>query len=272
MTHEIVVADPAKNITVFVLAPVPPDERAQAARDILDDPSLEAEQVGFVIPPSRNAPLWRGAPLWRLEMMGGEFCGNAARSFGLYVARRTGLSGEVCLEVEVSGMNRPVSIRVDVERGLAEASMPPALAQGTLAYGGAGLPVYVFEGITHVIAPDIRPSEPVFYEIRALLERSAKDGAPCDALGVMFWDSAARVMTPAVYVYATDSLVFESSCGSGSAALGLYLTRDMDSGEKLLTLQQPGGIIDVRVEKRTGEAAIVSIGGPVTLFYPDAAP
>ncbi|MDR2435213.1 MAG: hypothetical protein LBD47_11710 [Treponema sp.] len=266
MAYELVIADPAKNITVFVLTPVPPDERAQAARDILADSSLGAEQVGFVVPPSR------GVTLWRLEMMGGEFCGNAARSFGLYVARRTGLSGEVCLEVEVSGMNRPVSVRVDVERGLAEASMPPALAQGTIACEGAGLPVYVFEGITHVIAQDIQASEPAFQSIRALFERSAGDGARCDALGVMFWDSAARVMTPAVYVYATDSLVFESSCGSGSAALGLYLTRDMDSGEKLLTLQQPGGIIEVRVEKRPGAAAAVAIGGPVTLFYPDAAP
>ena len=259
MAYDIMIADPAKNITVFVLTPVPRDERAQAAGDLLADPSLKAEQVGFVVPPSRNA-------LWRLEMMGGEFCGNAARSFGLYVARRTGLSGEVCLELEVSGMNSPVSVRVDTERGLAEASMPPLAAWGTLACGGADLPVCVFEGITHVIAPDIQASEPVFYRIRTLLERSAKDGAQCDALGVMFWDSAARFMTPAVYVYATDSLVFESSCGSGSAALGLCLTRGMNSGEKILTLRQPGGIIEVRVEKRPGEAAAVSIGGPVTLI------
>ena len=156
MAYDVVIADPAKNITVFVLTPVPPDERAQAAGVLLSDPSLKAEQVGFVIPPSRNAPLWR------LEMMGGEFCGNAARSFGLYVARRTGLSGEVLLEVEISGADSPVKVRVDTERGLAEASMPPVLARETLAYGGADLPVYVFEGIAHVIAPDIRPSEPAF--------------------------------------------------------------------------------------------------------------
>jgi diaminopimelate epimerase len=265
MGYELVIADPAKNITLFVLTPVPPDERAQAAKALLSDPSLKAEQVGFVVPPSVSAPLWRGAPLWRLEMMGGEFCGNAARSFGLYVARRTGLSGKVCLEVEISGMNRPVSVRADVERGWAEASMPPALAQETLAYGGGLLPVYVFEGIAHVIAPDIQASEPAFYEIKALLEALSKPSARCDALGVMFWDSATGLMTPAVYVRATDTLVFESSCGSGSAALGLYLTRNMNSGGELLTLKQPGGIIEVRVEKRPGEAAAVSIGGPVTL-------
>jgi diaminopimelate epimerase len=266
MEYSLVIADPAKNITVFVLDPVPPDQRAQLAKAILADPSLKAEQVGFVIPPSPTAPLWR------LEMMGGEFCGNAARSFGLYVARRTGLTGKASLEIGISGMESPVRVRLDVERGLAEASMPPALAQETLVYGDAVLPVYLFEGIAHVIASDIPPSEPAFYAIKARLEAEAKKAAKSDALGVMFWDSAARLMTPAVYVRATGSLVFESSCGSGSAAMGLYLTQDKAEGEELLELQQPGGVIEVRVEKRPGKATAVSIGGAVTLSYPDGAP
>jgi hypothetical protein len=42
----------------------------------------------------------------------------------------------------------------------------------------------------------------------------------------------------------------------------------MDRGEELLELKQPGGIIDVRVEKRPGETAALSIGGPVTLSPP----
>jgi diaminopimelate epimerase len=268
MDYDLVIADPAKNITVFVLTSVAPDDRPRAARALLGDPSLKAEQVGFVIPPSRTAPLWRGAPLWRLEMMGGEFCGNAARSFGLYVARQTGLSGKASLEVEVSGMDRPVSVRVDVERGLAEASMPPALGHRTLEYGDAALPVYVFEGITHIIAAGIEPSESAFYAIKGLFEGDPHNNAHSDALGVMFWDSAGQLMTPAVYVHATDTLVFESSCGSGSAALGLHLTRTMGSGETTLALRQPGGIIEVRVAKRTGQEAAVSIGGPVTLAFP----
>jgi diaminopimelate epimerase len=300
MGYDIVIADPANNITVFVLTPVPPAERAEAARALLSDPSLKAEQVGFVVPPPQDvgsgsrpdaplrpdvplrpgAPLWRGATLWRLDMMGGEFCGNAARSFGLYVARQAGLSGKVCLEVEISGT--PVMVRADLERGLAEASMPPVIAQGTLAWGGADLPVYLFEGIAHVIAPDVAPSASAFYAIKALLETALPGaassrgmsfpgtGAEIDALGVMFWD--ARVMTPAVYVRGTDTLVFESSCGSGSAALGLHLTRGMEEGEELLAVKQSGGVIEVRVEKRPGEAAALSIGGPVALSRPERWP
>jgi diaminopimelate epimerase len=150
--------------------------------------------------------------------------------------------------------------------------MPPALAERTLVYRGAALPVYVFEGIVHAIAPDIPASEAAFYEIRAILDRRFKGSALFDAVGVMFYDRAAQVMTPAVYVRATDTLVFESSCGSGSAALGLYLAWNLSRGEMTLALRQPGGIIEVRVEKQPGVTAAVSIGGPVTLSGPEFRP
>ncbi|GHT84700.1 diaminopimelate epimerase [Spirochaetia bacterium] len=275
MTYEIVVADPAKNITVLVLSPVSaPVERAAIAKALLADPGLGAEQVGFVISPPyeqpsglrRVAPLWRAAPLWRLEMMGGEFCGNAARSFGLYIARRQGLRGQVRVDIEISGMKGSVPVQVDVEAGLAEAVMPLPIARETLSYTGADLPVYVFEGITQVIAPDIRPSESVFYAIKELLNAKQDADHPIDALGVMFWDTAAGIMTPAVYVQATDSLVFESSCGSGSAAMGIWAARNLPDGEERLSLSQPGGVIAVRIQKRGGNVTGVSIGGPVKLY------
>ena len=73
MELEIVRADPAGNITVFVLSPVEDrDERAAAVSALMADPALKAEQVGFVLQPLNVADPWR------LEMMGGEFCGNAA--------------------------------------------------------------------------------------------------------------------------------------------------------------------------------------------------
>jgi diaminopimelate epimerase len=81
----------------------------------------------------------------------------------------------------------------------------------------------------------------------------------------MFYDSERRFMRPAVYVAATDSLVFESSCGSGTAALGVYLSAGMGDGEGRWDIAQPGGCITARVEKRAGSVRALSIGGPVTL-------
>ena len=38
-------------------------------------------------------------------------------------------------------------------------------------------------------------------------------------------------MTPVVYVESTTSMVWESSCGSGSMGAAVYLSKDADTGE-----------------------------------------
>jgi diaminopimelate epimerase len=272
MNYEIVLADPAKNITVFVLNPVA--DQAAAARELLADPGLKAEQVGFVSPPAGEGGIWR------LRMMGGEFCGNAARSFGLFVAREQGLVGEQTVFIGVSGTAENLPVRVHVEEGRAAVEVPSPLALDTLDFEGRSLPVYVFDGITHVIAPDISPGTEVFSRIRDRIEgkfgrsvagqsltsgQSEAAGQPMAALGVLFYDTAAAFMRPGVYVYGTGSLVFESSCGSGSAALALWKTGDLGDGETVWEVKQPGGLIEVRVRRRGGAVCGLSIGGKVTL-------
>jgi diaminopimelate epimerase len=265
MEHEIVVADPAGNITVFVLDPVEkPEDRLALSKAILADPLLRAEQAGFVIPP-------QGDRYWRLEMMGGEFCGNAARSFGLFAAREEGLKGKAAIPVSVSGAEGPVTVNVDVEGGWAEAEIPRPLALDSLEYSGALLPVVVFDGITHLIAPDIRPSEGAFKEImRALEEKHAAGLFPAGeqslaAAGVLFYNIGSRFMTPVVRVRATNTLVFESSCGSGSAALGIWESRKLRDGESRISVAQPGGVIEVKVKKAKGRVEAAGIGGMVGL-------
>ena len=261
---EIVVADPAKNITIFVLdGGGDREKRAETARALLAESRFKAEQVGFVLPPGSGNG---GRRLWRLEMMGGEFCGNAARSFGLFVARETGSRGRVQVDIEISGAASPVTVIADTEAGTAEAGIPKPLAidQGEV-------PLVIFDGIVHAIALDVPPGETMFRRIQAIVERRCQElpgmklkGCPA-ATGVMFFNTVSRLMTPAVYVAATDSLVFESSCGSGSAALAAWETRNAADGESLLLVKQPGGLIEVRVCGKNGEISRVSIGGQVDL-------
>ena len=70
-------ADPAGNITLLVLTPVSPALRPAAARELLRRHG--AEQAGFLVPPRLGGDC-------RLEMMGGEFCGNAAMASACYLA------------------------------------------------------------------------------------------------------------------------------------------------------------------------------------------
>jgi diaminopimelate epimerase len=257
---ELVIADPAGNITALVSGRV--EDRAALAHRIMADKALKAEQVGFVTEPDGEA-----RKLWRLEMSGGEFCGNAARSFGLYAAGLSGLSGKHTVSVEISGMKGSIPVRVDTETGAAEVEIPGPVAENVIEYEGRSLPVIVFDGITHVIAPGFKSDEKMFYRVKEIIE--AEGEAP-EALGLLFWDEERLQMIPLVYVYAAGTLVFESSCGSGSAALGVWLSRNAaDSGrgqaEHCFSLRQPGGTIETRVSMEHGRVRSVSIGGKVTL-------
>ena len=65
-------ADPSGNVTLYVLDPVPQKDRKELNRQLLTlHPSVE--QAGCL-------SIKEGQP--QVEMMGGEFCGNATRSAG----------------------------------------------------------------------------------------------------------------------------------------------------------------------------------------------
>ncbi|MDR1257371.1 MAG: hypothetical protein LBJ86_06460 [Spirochaetaceae bacterium] len=256
-TLDIVKADPAGNITVFVLGAedMTPPERTRAAKLLLADRELRAEQAGFVTPPD-------GSGLWRLEMAGGEFCGNAARSLGLFAARRSGFSGRRAFFIETSGASRPVEVDVDCDTGEAAAAIEPPRRLAPLVFDGKQLAVYRFDGITHIIAPGTKADKAAFFAIKRLFEE--RYGTPDGAVGVMFYSAAEDIMRPAVYVYGTDTLVFESSCGSGSAAFACRIA-ELDAGKTTVPVRQPGGTITASVTVRDGEPGPIRIGGPVYL-------
>ena len=62
---------PGGNATILILDPVAPEDRAPLARLLLDTNHIHAEQVGYLNLEARPV---------RLDMMGGEFCGNACPS------------------------------------------------------------------------------------------------------------------------------------------------------------------------------------------------
>ena len=77
-------ADPAGNLTALTLTQVKPEERAAVAARMMVRCPEGFEQVGFIGAHAADAALPR------LDMMGGEFCGNAARAFAYWVERQRG--------------------------------------------------------------------------------------------------------------------------------------------------------------------------------------
>ena len=100
MTLQYTVIDPTKNITLLVTTPMPRARYAQIASQLL---ALEkdAEQVGFLESSDEQDAA--------LQMMGGEFCGNAAMSLGAWLCRGETEGVDRHLTLDVSGVDSPVS-------------------------------------------------------------------------------------------------------------------------------------------------------------------
>lgn len=251
MKVNVLRADPAGNITLFVLDPVPQRDRAGLAARLME--GTDVEQVGYVCPPVMGGS-------GRLEMAGGEFCGNAARAFGMLTAQKLGGVSRVL--VEVSGCEGLSAVEVDWEAGAACAQMPLPRSVRRAEAGGRTGTLVDLGGIAHFVAEDVPPSleffqkaEPLFGHIPGL-----------EAYGVIFLDSRAGTMTPLVKVPAAGTLVWEGSCGSGSLAAAAAQSRE--DGPFVRTYVQPAGAVEASVTRRNGEIVSARIGGPVTLDPP----
>ena len=253
MKLNVLRADPAGNITLFVLDPVPVGDRAGIAARLMALPGSDVEQVGYLCP-----PVMGGAS--RMEMAGGEFCGNATRAFGMLISRRLGGASQVL--VEVSGCAAPVAVDVDLSAGTARAQMPlPRSVSRVEADGHSGTLVDL-GGIAHLVVEDIPPSLEFFQKAEPLFERFP--GA--EAYGVIFLDARKGTLTPLVKVPAADTLMWEGSCGSGSLAAAVAQSRT--DGPFVRAYVQPAGTVEASVIRKNGKAASAWIGGPVILDPP----
>ena len=147
---------------------------------------------------------------------------------------------------------------------------------GSSAGGAFGLPLVRLQGIDHII---IEPDSGFFglKDDPAAAEsiiRQCCAALGSDCLGMMFLDEAAgtvsragaaaaqgsladaviiceRRMTPLVYVPGADTMFWENSCASGSAAAGIWLANKAGSPVDVRLLQ-PAGSLRVESDPATG--------------------
>lgn len=255
MKLEVIRANPAGNITLFVKTPVDKADRAPIAEKLLAMEEFKAEQVGYYCEAGEGFD-------GHMEMAGGEFCGNASRAYGFLIAQEKGLKGKVHLTLEVSGSDVPVEVDADMDEGTARASMPlPLYVKPAAAGGEEGVLVHL-GGIAHFVVRDVEPTEEFFDKAEAEIFRDM-DGL--DAYGVMFTDSDTGKLTPLVKVPAANSLYWEGSCGSGSLAAAIAETADMPDGDYAIDLVQPAGTVCAEVSRRDGEVVKAFIGGNISI-------
>lgn len=236
-------------MTVLVLSPVPRGDQPAVATALMDYESVHAEQAGFL--ESATLPGTRA----RLQMAGGEFCGNAAMSLAAWLAREDGVAdGEIPLEV--SGAAEIVLCRVrlagdGIYRCALDMPLPATLETA------CDFPVVRLPGIAHAIV------EGADADAESLVRRIAEATGE-EAAGVILFSRADLAIRPLVYVPAARSMVWERGCGSGTAAVGAYLALKRGADVEL-SIRQPGGVIAVRAACGDGKITSLAIEGGVRI-------
>ena len=241
--------DPTGNVTALVEDAVEPALQPEAAVEIMRL-HPEVEQVGFV-------SLDGGFP--SLRMAGGEFCGNASISAAALLAMEKDLPIPAEIALSVSGAPEAVTVRLEQREGetfRAAVRMPAAgsVQKRSFAFDTMrdDLAVVKLDGITHIL---IEPDSSFFSLLtnRTDAESAVRqwcDELNADGLGLMFVSGDA--LTPLVFIPGSNTVFWETSCASGTAAAGLAIAKA--AAQRVdRTFSEPGGSLRVFGDPASGQ-------------------
>ena len=272
MEVDFVKIDPTQNMTILVTSPLDRACYRDVAEKIMAYENVYAEQVGFLEKPENPQALAR------LQMAGGEFCGNASLSLCAYLVWKGRVEcGESCrVPIEVSGADG--ILFCDIKKaepknqlanncflGKIEMPVPETIKDFCIEIGGESFsfPLVYMPGISHVIVDieTVKLNEELLVETMMSNIHAFTNE---DAMGVMFYDKTRCRIRPFVYVKTAGTKVWEKGCGSGTASLGAYLAHV--SGKNVeADVVQPGGTIRVEAEVAAGKITKISIEGKIVI-------
>lgn len=265
MQVQFVKMSPTQNMTILVESAVSRDRQPAVAAALMAYDSVYAEQAGFVETPQNPAARAR------LQMAGGEFCGNATMSLAALIAwdggMKPGERGEIPLEV--SGMDGilPCGVEMcgDFVRATVQMPSPLRIARHSVAALGREIPVAAvgFSGITHIVVP-IGAVAGDWTGFAEQLVDEPPAWVEDDAMGVMLYREGESRIDPLVCVRAAGTTVWERGCGSGTAALGAWLAHRERRAVRA-EIRQPGGVITVDAQWSGERVEGISITGEVRL-------
>ena len=255
MPVRYVILNPSGNLTALVTEWGGAEDEAEITARLM----RESEQVAYL-----DSPTQPGA-LARIRLMGGEFCGNAAMAAAGWLVREQLRPGrEMTVPIEVSGARGVLFCRVrGLENGFEGTVEMPRVTEIRPAEI-AGIPVTEvrMEGIVHLIREG---REPLAKEkAEALLKAFAEKGQE-EAAGLLDRNPETGRMRPLVYVRSSGTLVWESACGSGTAAVGALEAWRKGDGTEETQVVQPGGILRAEATAANGTVTEIRITGMVLI-------
>lgn len=257
---------------MFIKDSLPRRIHKDVAKEIMQYGNIYAEQVGFIEAPVTEEG--KKKETLRLQMMGGEFCGNAARSLAAYMVYShypslNKVEDRYLVELEVSGSNDMVLCEVSPTKKSNEfyskinMPLPVSIDEIKFNYENNSLNIMKVElpGITHFIVDldGMKDKEDFFIKFKSELNLDK-----LDAFGIMFYEPNKNFLEPLVYVRETESLFWERSCISGTTALAYALSYDKKENFNI-EVNEPGGKLLVEARWCDGKIKSIKLDGKVTI-------
>jgi diaminopimelate epimerase len=258
----VAVASPSGNTTAVVF-----DQLLISDRKSMNDKVMQAwkrerageteiEQCCFVtLPQSADA-------IARMEMFGGEFCGNAARSVAWVVTGGKNYSGLI----EVSGVNRALEFAVNDGEVSVEMPLPESGQLVSQVQEGS---LVMLDGIAQLVvtSQEQRERQTPRELLMRLLADNIYDLADQPAVGISYYDQTSGKAEFCVWVNEVDTVFDETACGSGTSAIGIALASTRESSVTLPVIQPSGESITTTSLYELGAVTKSQIAGTVNILY-----
>lgn len=235
---------PSGNATALVNQLVLEPSLKKLINDKIMSLNPQVEQVGFLSQRS-----------YRLEMAGGEFCGNATRCAVFYYLK--GKPGEI--NIKISGVRQKLKAGID-NQGNCWTKIP---LQKNLITKKLGYTIINLEGITQVVTD----SSPGKIKAKNILNKlGLLDSVP--AAGVMFISKnrSEIKLNPFVWVRDIKTFFYETACASGTAAVGYYLAQKLNRSLKLAVVQPSKETLNVAVKLSPNNLPQAKISGSIKIL------
>lgn len=206
------------------------------------------EQVGFI-----------NTKKYELIMAGGEFCGNATRCAIKYY-----LNGkEGSIKIKVSGVPKKLLGGIDNNNVWVDMPIIKGVYQKSVKIINKTGMIIKLYGITHVVIEEKVSNKGIKeYAYNILKEYNLLNEK---AAGVMFIQKEKNniILKPVVYVRDINTLFYETACGSGTTAVGIYETIKYNCDIDIDIIQPSKKIINVKTKKKNNKILNVRISGEV---------
>jgi diaminopimelate epimerase len=260
--RRMAVCSPSGNITALIFGQVQSVDRRCLNKGIMQSWKTatdlpEIEQCAFLMPPAANEAIAR------VEMLGGEFCANAARSAVWLLTGGRDCSGLI----EVSGAGRLLGFRVAGGEVTAEMPLP---AEDPPSMVEEGILVRL-NGIAHLVVtdPGRREAMTARQVLESLIATDKYGLAGQPAVGVSYYDSGTSRAAFCVWVNRVGTFFDETACGSGSCAIGVAAAAAARGAVRLPVIQPSGDAINTFADYDSARSQPVSptITGGVKILY-----